>query len=420
MTVSKPIVIGTAVLGIFGISLGVAFTSQRGLVGREYTIVDVAFEDVGPALRAGNDVRVNGVRVGQVRDISGRDGRSVLTLQLDGDRPVYRDATAVVDARSALGQKLVQLDPGTPQAGRLGEDELIEMDASGNATDLDALLATLDRPTRTALAGTVRTVGQGAAARSQDLNDGVAAAPDLLEDSATVSRALSAPEAGLDTLLRTAETLSGRFAGREQQLAELIGELDDTTRAVAVDQGAPLEDTLEELPAVLTQTRDTLAGLARPLDDARASVQELREGGAALGRGTADIRATLREAVAPLQDVPGVAERAQPAVDQLTDLLADARPLAPKVRRAVTLAATPLDVLAPYSPEVSLWFQYARSALDDGDKHGHWLRFNILANSETVTGAGPLGTLLPDPVTARNAYPAPGQAQTQTTSGGGR
>lgn len=420
MSINKPMLIGAAVLGAFGLSLGVAFTSQRGLVGREYTVVDVAFDDVGPALRAGNDVRVNGVRVGQVRDISGRAGRSVLTLQLDGDRPVYRDATAVVDARSALGQKLVQLDPGTPAAGRLPEDALLDMGAAGNATDLDALLAVLDRPTRTAMASSIRTVGQGAAARSQDLNDALAAGPDLLEDAATVSRALSAPEAELDTLLQTARTLSQRFAGREQQLADLVGELDTTTRAVAVDGGAPLEDTLQQLPQVLTQTRDTLAGLGQPLDDVRASAQELREGGAAVGRSTADIRATLREAVPPLQDVPAVAERAEPAVEELTALVADARPLAPKVRRAVTLAATPLDVLAPYSPEVSLWFAYARDAVGDGDKNGNWLRFNILVNSESISGSGPAGTLLPDPVTARNPYPAPGQAQTQTTSGGGR
>lgn len=416
MRISKPTLVGAVVLVVFGLSLGVAFTSQRGLVGREYTLVDVAFEDVGPALRAGNDVRIDGVRVGQVRDIAGRDGASVLTLQLDGDRPVYRDAKAVVDARSALGQKLVQLDPGTPAAGRLEEGELLEMGPEGNATDLDALLAVLDEPTRKALAGTIRTVGQGAAARSQDLNDALAAAPDLLEDSAAVSRALSAPEAELDTLLQTAEALNARLAGRSQQLADLIAELDDTTRAVAVDGGAPLEETLEQLPQVLGQTRDTLAGLAQPLDDTRAGVRELREGGAAVGASAGDIRAAVRELVPPLQDVPAVAEQAAPAVSELTSLVRDARPLAPKVRRAVTLAATPLDVLAPYSPEVSLWFQYARDALSDGDENGHWLRFNILYNSESVSGSGPLGVLAPDPVTARNAYPKPGQAQTQTTS----
>lgn len=419
MTVDKATLVGGAVLLAFALSLGVAFTSQRGLVGRDYTLVDVAFDDIGPALRAGNDVRIGGVRVGQVRDIAGKDGASLLTLQLDGDRPVYRDAKASVDARSALGQKLVQLDPGTPAAGRLPEGAVLQAGPEGDATDLDALLDVLDQPTRTALASTLRTLGHGTATHAQDLGDLVGASPDLLEDGAAVSRALSAPEADLDTLLQTARTLSGRFDGRDQQLADLVAEMDVTLGALAVDDGAPVEQTLQQLPETLESTRSALSDLAGPLDDVRATVVDLREGGAAVGRSTPDIRAALREAVGPLQDVPAVAEQARPAVRDLTGLVSDVRPLAPKVRRAVTLAATPLDVLAPYSPEVSLWFAYARDALSDGDKNGHWLRLNILANSESVSGSGPLGTL-PDPVTSRNAYPAPGEAQQQTTSGRGR
>ncbi|MCW2616260.1 MAG: Mammalian cell entry related domain protein [Frankiales bacterium] len=420
MTMTKANVVGGAVLLVFTLSLGVAFTSQRGLVGREYTTVDVAFDDIGPALRAGNDVRVAGVRVGQVRDITGKDGKSVLTLQLDGDRALYRDATAFVDARSALGQKLVQLDPGTPEAGRLPTGTVIVPGPAGNATDLDALLDVLDQPTRAAMASTLRTAGRGTAAHAQDLGDLLGSSPDLLEDGSAVSRALSAPQAELDTLLQTARTLSGRFDGRERQLAELVTELDVTLGALAVDDGAPIEQTLQRTPETLDRARSALSSLEQPLENVRVSVLELREGGAAVGRSTPDIRATLREAVAPLGGVPSVADQAAPALRDLTTLVSDVRPLAPKVRRAVTLAATPLDVLAPYSPEVSLWFEYAADALSDGDKNGHWLRLNILANSESISGSGPFGTLLPDPITSRNAYPAPGEAQQQTTSGTGR
>lgn len=417
MSLNKATVVGGAVLVAFTLSLGVAFTSSRGLVGKEYTLVDVAFDDIGPALRAGNDVRVNGVRVGQVRDIAGKDGKSVLTLQLDGSRPVYRDATAFVDARSALGQKLVQLDPGTPAAGLLPEGEMVVPGPEGDATDLDALLDVLDEPTRTALASTLRTAGRGTARHAQDLNDVLRSGADMLEDTSAVSKALSRPEAELDVLLSTATTLARRFDGREQQLSDLVTELDTTVRALAVDDAEPLTVAVGDLPQVLTETRGTLAALRQPLDDVGSTVAELREGASAVGQATPDIRATLREAVRPLADVPEVADQAEPALRGLTTLVSDVRPLAPKVRRAVTLAATPLDVLAPYSPEVSLWFAYARDALADGDKNGHWLRFNILVNSESVSGSGPLGVLLPDAVTSRNAYPAPGAAQQQTTSG---
>ncbi len=419
MSLNKATVAGTSVLAAFALSLGIAFTSSRGLVGKTYTTVDVAFDDIGPALRAGNDVRVNGVRVGQVRDIFGKDGKSHLLLQLDGKRAVYRDATAYVDARSALGQKLVQLDPGTPAAGVLPKGAVLEPGPAGNATDLDALLDVLDQPTRTAAAQTLRTTGGGLARHSEDLNDVLAASPDLLEDGARVSRALSAPEADLDTLLKTARTLSARLDGKDQQLAALVQELDRNTGALAVDRGAPVKATIRELPTTLEESRRALVSLRQPLDDLKATAGGLRDGGAALGASTSDVRATLRDLVDPLEDVPGVADQASPAVDALTSLVTDVRPLAPKVRRAVTLAATPLDVLSPYSPEVSLWFKYATNALAAGDKNGHWLRLNILANSESISGFGPLGTL-PDTITARNPYPAPGEAQKQTTSGQGR
>lgn len=413
-------VIGAFVLALLGLSLVLAFISQRGVPGRQYTYVKVAFDNVGPALRPGNDVRIAGVRIGQVRQIEGKDGKAVVTLQLDGQRAIYRDATAYVAARSALGQKLIQLQPGTPAAGQLGPGELLRPGRAGNATDLDALLAVLDPATRTALGNTLRTAGQGTANRAQDINSVLGAAPSLLDDASAVSRALSAPEAGLPTLLTTARTLSQRFTGQEAQIAGLIGDLGTTTQALAVDRGQPLATTVHDLPQVLGQTRSALTALAQPLADVQATTDQLSSGAAALGAGTPDIRGVLREAVPPLKSVPGVARKAEPAVDSLTKLVVDARPLAPKVRRAVTLAQTPLDVLAPYSPEVSLWFAYARNALGSGDKNGHWLRFNVLLNSESVSGSGPLGVVLPDPITRRNAYPAPGQAQTQTTTGGTR
>lgn len=413
-----PQTVGLGVVVLFVASFALAYTAQRGVPGREYTYVDVAFEDVGPALRPGNDVRVAGVRVGQVNSISRRDGRNVVRMQLDGDRPVYKDATALVDARSALGQKLVQLTPGTPDAGRVAQGEVLEPGPTGNATDLDALLSVLDEETRQAAASTLRSTGRGLGGHSQDLNDAIGAAPDLLSDAEKISRALSTPEADLDTMLATAKTLSERFAGREQELARLLPESADTLGAFAVDDGAPLRQGVRQSSETLFETERALIALGQPLEDLRATTVELREGGAALGAATGDIRATLREAVGPLRDVPAVADQAEPAVGALADLVTDARPLTPKVRRAFTLAQTPLNVLEPYSPEVTLWFKHFTSALSNGDENGKWLRFNVLLNSESFTSAGGLGGLgLPEATNERNPYPKPGVAQTQTSAG---
>lgn len=410
----RPVVIGSVVLVLFVGSLLFAFNATSGIPGSSSSEVKVAFTDVG-ALRVGDDVRIHSVRVGQVGDIELADRQPVVTLQLETERPVYRDATATtaaVGARSALGQKFVDLSPGTPPAGRLGRDEVISANRTAPSQEITDLLNVLDPPTRDALARTMRETGGGAMGHSQDLRDALATAPDTLTDLGKVSRAASR-ESDLPGLLRSADTLTGRFTGREHELAALADQTNSTLQAVGTDHAEPLNATLRQAPATLRDTRTALDAVRPPLQHTERAVTELRPGAQALAQATPDVRGVLREGVEPLNKVPGVARQADPAVAELTGAVADARPLVPKIGRALGSAREPVQTLAPYAPETSLWFTYARDALKEGDAAGHWLRFDPLANTESVTGVAPV----PDPLTARNAYPAPGEAQQQKRTG---
>ncbi|MEV4731857.1 MlaD family protein [Saccharopolyspora sp. NPDC049426] len=411
--------VGLLVLALFAGSLVFAFNATMGVPWHDHTYAKVAFNDVG-SLRTGDDVRINSVRVGQVSKIELSGMQPVVTLKLDGDRPVYRDATAAaasVGARSALGQKFIDFSAGTPPAGRLGPEEVVPANQTVPSQELSDVLDVLDPPTREALGKTLREAGGGMAGHSGDLHDAVGTAPGMLKDLGTVSRTAGA-QTDLAGMLRSADTLASRFSGREQQLSSLISQSDSTLRAVGVDGGEPLNATLRQGPDALRDAREALELVQEPLQHTESAMTQLRPGAEALAAATPDIRGVLREGVAPLNKVPGVMHQAEPAVADLTGVFADARPLAPKVGRALDLANEPLQQLAPYSPEIGLWFTYARDALKDGDAAGHWLRIDILANTESVSGTVPV----PDPITARNPYPAPGQAQQEKRSGigGGR
>ncbi|MFD2398766.1 MlaD family protein [Prauserella oleivorans] len=154
-------------------------------------------------MRSGDDVRINDVRVGQVGEITLVDGKPVVELRFDGHRSIYRNATAVtasVGARSALGQKYVAFNPGSPQAGAVDPGEVIPASETTGAQELSDLLAVLDEPTRKALGSTLRETGGGVAGHTQDLRDTLAALPTELPDLATVSRALTTE--GVPTLSR--------------------------------------------------------------------------------------------------------------------------------------------------------------------------------------------------------------------------
>lgn len=414
----SPALIGAATLLVASGSLAFAFTAQRHVPGRSYTDVAVAFDQLGPALRVGNDVRVRGVRVGQVKTIGFAHGKPLVVLQLDGDRRVYRDAMAVIASRSALGQKYVSLEPGHPTSGLLPAGTALSPGAAGNAVDLDALLSVFDPATRKALGSAVRDIGNGAAGHSQDINDALGNAPALLDDGAKVSTALTDPAAHLAEVLADARQLSARLTGNRTQIADAIGQSGTTLQALGVDGGAPLKATLAELPHTLTNAQVAMTSLSAPLSDLRVGLTDLQPGAGAIGAGTEQIRATMRGYVDPLNSLTALSPQLDRSVVTLNGLMVDARPFAPKLHRAFALASTPLAVLAPYSPEVALWFMYAKSALAGHDNNGHWLRFDILGNSETLSGSGPLGTMAKDPMTSRDPYPAPGVAQRQTAQVG--
>lgn len=402
-------VLGAALIATFAVSLYIALTSASGLPFSTGRIMKAAFTDVG-ALRVGDDVRIASVRVGQVKDIQLVDGKPVVTMGFDGDRKIYHDARAVtasVGSRSALGQKFVEFSPGTQGSGELPDNAVIPVSKTVGAQELADVLRVFDDPTRQALGSTLREAGGGVKGHSEDFKDAAGALPAELPDLGTVARALSADNgADLVSLLHAADDLSTSFQGHQQQLRDLTKRLGNTLQSLDVDKGAPLAASLGKAPQTLTDVRAALDNVRKPLTQTQQAMDKIGPGAAALGSATPDVRGVLREGVPPLNKVPGVAQQADPAVSDLTNVMTDAKPLAPRVTAAIAMAKVPLGVLAPYAPEASLFFSYAADALHSGDAAGHWLRFYIPLNLESVDGILPVA----DPTVARDAYPAPGQA----------
>ncbi|NKQ55481.1 MCE family protein [Amycolatopsis sp. K13G38] len=408
---ARTFLIGAGGLAVLALILLFGVTASSGMPGTPKTVVRAAFHNVGAPLKVGDDVRENSSRIGRVSAVDYDGTQAVVTLELDGTVAVYSDARAAVWDQSALAKKFVELDRGHAQAGPLG-DHPIPADRDVDSADLDQVLDVLDPPTRDALAGTVRQVGGGAAGHSQDLHDLLEHLPAELNGLGTVAGSLSAPEADLPALLARADQLAGSIAGHTQQLADLVGQAGDTADAVATDSGKPLQDTIKDLPGTLAGARGALDSLDKPLTDVHGALTTARPGLAALGRATPDLRGVLREAPTPLNEVPGVARAAEPALRDLTATVADARPLAPEFSRGLVDAALPLNTLAPYSTEVVQFFRRIESMVSTEVAPGvHGARVGVAVEGPSILTGG----ALKDPLQGQDAYPAPGQADGEHT-----
>lgn len=391
-----------------------ALTAQNGMPdyvpGVSRTTVQLQFHDTG-ALREGDDVRIANVRAGFVSDIELVDGTPTVTVRLDNGRKVYDDASATIGARSALGQKFVELDPGTPQTGALAGP--ITDERTSEAVELDDVLNTLDARTRAATSTALREIGGGMAGRGTDLNDGLSHLSQDLEDVRRIARALDHDGgAELTSVLRTAATLASSLDDQQAQLVSLTRDAGTTLEALAVDGGDPLGDTLREAPDTVRAVRESLERLDGPLADTREAVVALRPGVRALNTALPDTRALLRDLVDPLKKVPGVADDARPAVTELTPVLADARPLVRDLGTLVTRAEGPLEHLAPYAPEMLLFFQRSSDAMKQHDRFAGWLRVTPVVNPQMILGNLPVRS----PLTQREPYPAPGEARRHQTN----
>ncbi|KRB80387.1 hypothetical protein ASE01_02620 [Nocardioides sp. Root190] len=410
--VAKKVVVGVVMIVALVLVGWVGGIVQTGgaLPGRSYTYVTAQFDDVG-ILKTGKDVKQDGLRVGTVSKIEYVDGLAQVTMRIDGKVDVYKDATAFVGNTSALGKKYVGFDPGTPDAGDLGE-EILAVESTRGSTSLEDVLSALDPKTRASLQKAIGSLAVGTAGHSEDLNAVLAAAPELLTDLETVMEAAGSDQADIASLLISADELVNRFNGRAGEIEKLVENVDRTVQALGVDDGKPLEDTVAQLPETLRTVETALDDLYEPLGDAEVALRDLEPGARALGAATPDLRAFLRDSPVPLDKVPGVADDAVPAVSSLTETLDDARPLLDPLKSSVDSLAKLLYRFAPYAGDAERFFSQhdLLSGILDGDDSKHYF-------AAQLTGVGLFSVNgLPDPLYRSEFYPCPGTAWTHATA----
>lgn len=139
-------VMGYFVLKIEDLALGRSSSSRE---------IKAIFDDVA-GLDKKSTVRIAGVRKGTVTDIQvRRDGRAEVTLEVDDDVPLHQNAFARVANLGLLGEKYVELDPGTPSTPVLPPGPItlrgtqpasfddVTQQVSDIATDVKAITASL-------------------------------------------------------------------------------------------------------------------------------------------------------------------------------------------------------------------------------------------------------------------------------------
>jgi phospholipid/cholesterol/gamma-HCH transport system substrate-binding protein len=217
----------------------------------EYT---AQFTDV-QGLTEGSDVRIAGVRVGQVTGVRLVRGIAEVDMDVRADQRLPVDAGALVRYADLLGGRYIALTRGAGAAAPLPAGAVIPLGRTLPAVDLTTLLAGF-RPLFDAvspkdvnqLAGTLVAVFQGESGRISE----------LLEQVVSVTSTLSGSDEVIGRVLDNLDAMVSDLLDRRVQFTDLISAL-RTLVSVAVDERGQIGEVLDST----SKLAETLAGVAR-------------------------------------------------------------------------------------------------------------------------------------------------------------
>jgi phospholipid/cholesterol/gamma-HCH transport system substrate-binding protein len=190
-------------------------------------------------LLKGDDVRIAGVRVGEVDGVAvaHRRDRAVarVTFTVDSDRPVAVSTRAQIRYRNLVGQRYVALTEGAGSGRSLAEDGTIPLRQTRPALDLTVLFngfkplfAALNPEDVNAFAMEIVKTLQG---ESGDVNS-------LLGHTASLTSTLADRDAVIGRTIDNLNAVLGTVDERGQQLSTLISELQRFVSGLAEDREA--------------------------------------------------------------------------------------------------------------------------------------------------------------------------------------
>jgi phospholipid/cholesterol/gamma-HCH transport system substrate-binding protein len=121
-------------VGIFvviGIVLLVLMTLkiEKFQIGKDRGYLLNIYFDTAAGLDRNSPVKVTGVHVGNVEKIALEKGKAKVTFRVPSDIALYKDARAYLKSEGFLGEKYVEISPGTPGYPKLEQNGMVEQGA---------------------------------------------------------------------------------------------------------------------------------------------------------------------------------------------------------------------------------------------------------------------------------------------------
>ncbi len=218
----------------------------------------------------GDDVRIGGVRVGEVESVDIVDGdEALVTFGVDSDTPLTQNTNAQLRFRNLVGQRYMALYQGSEGGtSRLEPGSTIPQDRTEEALDLNVLLNGF-KPVFQALSP--EDTNKLAFEIVQTLQGEAGNVEALLARTSSLTRTLADRDELIGEVITNLSDVLDTIGSRDEQLTSTIDNLQSLVTGLKEDRGA----ILGSLDSISTLTEDTAGLLVEGRPDLQADVKQL-------------------------------------------------------------------------------------------------------------------------------------------------
>lgn len=237
-------ILGLALIyAVYSVIGGDSFNGSKGYG------IEANFKNI-KTLTPGADVRMAGVKIGEVTGTRLKDGQGVVDLQIESSVSIPSDSVATVAMASLLGQNYISVEHGG-EASPLAQGDRIE---TRNSLDINDVVDEVQQ-----LAGRMNSIADNfSSLGGEDMNNLFSNLNSLVLDNRDK----------IDSITTNLESLTGELAGGEGTLGSLIND----------------DKLYNQLVGAVDEIRNAAQGAGSTLDDARNLISRIDRGEGALGK----------------------------------------------------------------------------------------------------------------------------------------
>jgi phospholipid/cholesterol/gamma-HCH transport system substrate-binding protein len=365
----------------------ISLPSWVPVVGSNYVTLKGEFQ-TGQALTPGQGqaVTIAGAKIGEIASVDLHEGNALVTMNITPKyaKYIYRDATMLLRPKTQLKDMTVEVDPGTPSAGRVPSGYTVPLSQTAPDVNFEEFLSALDAETREYLQELIDGAGIGLKGNSENLSAAFKRFDPISRLTEKITKELHLRHKNIERGIHNFQLILSALGGKDTELAQLIESSNAVFKTFA-EQNQNVQRTLQLFPGALSKTKAGLGKLAKTAKVAGTTLRALEPFAKALGPAQEAARKSF------LETTPIIKNQVRPYTREVVPVISELGPSIKELGEAFPKLESGFSVFNEFFNEL---------AYNPGPKQGGFMFFLDWANHDlnsvlsTSDAHGPVGRTL--------------------------